>query len=224
MSQAPTYEMLVGACAAHGLSREGAQDDLQKRLGDFLVVQLLFGKSNGKRVSSSSSPPFSSDTAKKAKADWHTFQKAEGKKVKEEGFRDRIAIVREVARRWKEQKINVPVPPQIPIATATEAPADPADPVIASVVELDEDETPAADAIATLIPTTPPTTAISSASSASTSSAASSYGSSESDENALMIALSDLTDDDISAALAANDVEDTGDREANLAILASIMM
>ena len=34
----------MGACAAHGLARTGTQEELQKRLGDHLVAQLLFGE------------------------------------------------------------------------------------------------------------------------------------------------------------------------------------
>ena len=111
MSQQASQEMLIGACAAHGLARTGTQEELQKRLGDFLVAKLLFGEpkaTNGgrKRVSvgsgsSSGSSATSPASGKRPATAWQAFQRTEKQRVKAAGFHGRVEIVKEIARRWK---------------------------------------------------------------------------------------------------------------------------
>ena len=105
----PSKEMLIGACAAHGLDRTGTQEELRRRLGDHLVSQLLFGTDVGpvgpKRPLYS--PPRGSaatDNNKRPATAWHAFQRSEKERVKQAGFHGRVAIVQETARRWKLHK------------------------------------------------------------------------------------------------------------------------
>ena len=93
----PSYEMLIGACAAHGLDRNGTEEELKRRLGDYLVAQLFTApqKHKSKRASSTST------TAPKRPATaWHAFLREEKERVKESGFHGRVAILKECARRW----------------------------------------------------------------------------------------------------------------------------
>ena len=91
----PSYEMLVGACAAHGLDRNGTEDEVKRRLGDYLVAQLFATKPKSKRASSTSTP-----APKRPATAWHAFLREEKERVKESGFHGRVAILKECARRW----------------------------------------------------------------------------------------------------------------------------
>ena len=90
----PSYEMLIGACAAHGLDRNGTEEELRRRLGDYLVAQLFATKPKSKRASTSTPAPKRPATA------WHAFLREEKERVKESGFHGRVAILKECARRW----------------------------------------------------------------------------------------------------------------------------
>ena len=90
----PSYEMLIGACAAHGLDRNGTEEELKRRLGDYLVAQLFATKPKSKRASTSTPTPKRPATA------WHAFLREEKERVKESGFHGRVAILKECARRW----------------------------------------------------------------------------------------------------------------------------
>lgn len=211
MSNVPTREMLIGACAANNLDRSGTLEDLNRRLGDHLVIQLLFGKGKGKRTAST----FPKDPTEQSKrAMWNAFQKNEKANAKASGFTNHIDIVREIARRWKIHK-NVNTSRGLLMignsvsTTETDSGLDTAIAPIASP-EINSTTDSAVDT-----PITSPGIPIVSNSD--------SGGSSSSDDDSLLIlALSDLDDNDICAALAVNDIEDTGNRDVNLAKLASI--
>ena len=96
----PSKEMLIGACAAHGLDCTGSQETLHRRLGDHLVSQLLSTPHVGSKRPMHS-PPRASDNNKRPATAWHAFQRSEKDNVKQAGFRGRVAIVQEIARRWK---------------------------------------------------------------------------------------------------------------------------
>ena len=102
MSQAPSLEVLIGACAAHGLDRAGTRDELHRRLGDCLVAKML-------EPSQAAAPPAAdpapatdppSPSRKRPATAWQAFLKDETPRVREAGFRGRRAIVQEAARRW----------------------------------------------------------------------------------------------------------------------------
>ena len=81
--------MLIGACAGRGLDQDGGYDELYRRLGDHLVRE-LFSTKKRKRESAG-----------------HAFLKEERENIKQAGFKGRIAIIQEAARRWKLfKKVN----------------------------------------------------------------------------------------------------------------------
>ena len=92
----PSYEMLVGACAAHGLDRNGTAEELKRTLGDYLVAQLFANKTSKKRTATSTTSP----PVKRPATAWVTFLREEKARVKESGFHGRVAIIKECARRW----------------------------------------------------------------------------------------------------------------------------
>ena len=94
----PSYDMLVGACAAHGLGREGDAATLRRRLGDHLVAQLFAGTVGGKRAGPAG-PRTSPSAAKRPATAWHAFLKGEKERVKAAGFAGG-EVQRECARRW----------------------------------------------------------------------------------------------------------------------------
>ena len=114
----PSYEMLIGACAAHGLDRNGTEEELKRRLGDYLVAQLFAApqKPKSKRASSTST------TAPKRPATaWHAFLREEKERVKESGFHGRVAILKECARRWAlAKRVNTSEAPLM-LTTSAEA-------------------------------------------------------------------------------------------------------
>ena len=209
MSNVPTREMLIGACAANNLDRSGTLKDLNRRLGDHLVIQLLFGKGKGKRAASTFAEDPTDQQSWSAK--WYAFQKKENANAKASGFTNRIDIVREIARRWKIHK-NVNTSRGLLMignsvsTTETDSSLDTAIVPIASP-EINP-------AVGTPI-TSPGIPIVSNSDSG---------GSCSSDDNSLILALSDLNDNDICAALEANEIPDSGHREVNLAMLASIYM
>ena len=106
----PSHEMLVGACASMGLARDGTREDLHRRLGDALVAQLFApwatvvatevpqANVGSKRKARIEGPPKHTATA------WQAFLKVEKDRVKQAGFKGRVDIIKEVARRWKLHK------------------------------------------------------------------------------------------------------------------------
>ena len=104
MSQAPSLEVLIGACAAHGLDRTGTQQELHRRLGDFLVAKMLEPSASPVAAPPAAGPPPaatpSPPSRKRPATAWQAFLKDETPRVREAGFRGRRAIVREAARRW----------------------------------------------------------------------------------------------------------------------------
>ena len=113
----PSKEMLIGACAAHGLDRNGTQEELNRRLGDHLVSQLLTGTDVGPKrvgtkrpIATGTGTPTASAASNGASSNkrpataWHAFQRSEKERVKAAGFHGRVAIVQETARRWKLHK------------------------------------------------------------------------------------------------------------------------
>ena len=171
----PSKEMLIGACAAHGLDRTGTQEELRRRLGDHLVSQLLFGTHVGPKRPLYSPPRASSaatDNNKRPATAWHAFQRAEKERVKAAGFHGRVAIVQETARRWKLHK-------QVGTSNAP------------LMLGHSSDE-----------------------------------ASSEADSvpDGLVVAIADLSPEELSHALHARGIEDAGDRDANVAALARAMV
>ena len=97
----PSYEMLLGACAANGLDRAGDAEALKRRLGDHLVAQ-LFSTGKGKKRAN---PTSGADTApKRPPSAWVTFLRGEKERVKGAGFHGRVDILKECARRWAIHK------------------------------------------------------------------------------------------------------------------------
>ena len=179
--QQASQEMLIGACAAHGLARTGTQEELQRRLGDFLVAQLLFGEpkaTNGgrKRVSagsgsSSGSSATSPASGKRPATAWQAFQRTEKQRVKDAGFTGRVDIVKEIARRWKLFK-NV---------GTSNAPL---------MLEHSSEDTSEVESV----------------------------------PDGLVMALADLSAEELDTALQAHGIEDTGDHETKVANLARAML
>ena len=87
-----TLEMLIGACAAHGLERTGSRDELHRRLGDFLVAKLF--------AELPAAPPRAAPSRKRPATAWQVFVRSEAPRVRAAGFVGRHAIVKEAARRW----------------------------------------------------------------------------------------------------------------------------
>ena len=170
----PSKEMLIGACAAHGIDRTGTQEQLHRRLGDHLVSQLLFGTHVGSKRPLYSPPRGSAATAsnKRPATAWHAFQRTEKDRVKAAGFHGRVAIVQEIARRWKLFK-------QVDTSNAP------------LMLGHSSDE-----------------------------------ASSEADSvpDGLVVAIADLSPEELSHALQAQGIEDAGDRDANVAALARAML
>ena len=115
----PSYEMLIGACAAHGLDRNGTEEELKRRLGDYLVAQLFAApqKPKSKRASSTSTP-----APKRPATAWHKFLREEKERVKESGFHGRVAILKECARRWAlAKRVNTSEAPLMLTSAAGES-------------------------------------------------------------------------------------------------------
>ena len=169
----PSKEMLIGACAAHGIDRTGTQEQLHRRLGDHLVSQLLFGTHVGSKRPLYSPPRGSAATAsnKCPATAWHAFQRTEKDRVKAAGFHGRVAIVQEIARRWKLFK-------QVGTSNAP------------LMLGHTSDEASEAESV----------------------------------PDGLVVAIADLSAEELSHALEAQAIEDTGDREANVAALARAML
>jgi hypothetical protein len=169
----PSKEMLIGACAAHGIDRTGTQEQLHRRLGDHLVSQLLFGTDVGSKRPLYSPPRGSAATAsnKRPATAWHAFQRTEKDRVKAAGFHGRVAIVQEIARRWKLFK-------QVGTSNAP------------LMLGHTSDEASEAESV----------------------------------PDGLVVAIADLSAEELSHALEAQAIEDTGDREANVAALARAML
>lgn len=149
----PSYEMLVGACAAHGLDRNGTEDELKRRLGDYLVAQLFATKPKSKRATSTTAP-----SPKRPATAWHAFLREEKERVKESGFHGRVAILKECARRWAlAKRVNTSEAPLMLLetseasseASSSSEAASEADPVPDGLIEALKD-LPAEEIIASL--------------------------------------------------------------------------
>lgn len=117
MSRTPSYDMLVGACAAHDLDSGGTEEELKRRLGDHLVARLFAADKKKKRQTSTSTSP----SNKRPATAWHAFLQTEKERVKECGFRGRVDILKECARRWKLfKRVNTPEAPLM-LTTTSEA-------------------------------------------------------------------------------------------------------
>ena len=103
---------------------------------------------------------------------WHAFQRTEKDRVKQAGFHGRVAIVREIARRWKLFKqVGTSNAPLMLGHSSDEASSE-----------------------------------------------------AESVPDGLVTALADLSPEELSHALQAQGIEDTGDRDTNVAALARAMV
>ena len=92
----PSYDMLLGACAAHNLNCAGTIDELKRRLGDHLVAQMF--TPNGKKRANPTSDTAGADPKRPPTA-WVTFLREEKDRVKEAGFTGRVDIIKQCARR-----------------------------------------------------------------------------------------------------------------------------
>ena len=109
MSSTPFSEdLLRGACLSHGLSGDGNTAELHARLGDYFVCKLLapetcapppdvMEKKGGKKRAEAGS---GEQRPKRAATAWHAFLKTEKELVKASGFHGRVAVLKEVARRY----------------------------------------------------------------------------------------------------------------------------
>lgn len=115
-STTPSHEMLIGACAAHGLDRTGSMEELTRRLGDHLVLQLFAGKKGSRKRPAQQPTSLQSGGQRSA---WHAFLKSEAERVKQAGaFHGRVEVLKEVARRWALHKraLAGQAPPMLGVA------------------------------------------------------------------------------------------------------------
>ena len=173
----------MGACAAHGLDRTGTQEELHRRLGDHLVSQLLTGTDVGPKRAGTKRPIATGSVAAVATASngaasnkrpttaWHAFQRSEKECVKAAGFHGRVAIVQEIARRWKLFK-------QVGTSNAP------------LMLGHSSDEASEAESV----------------------------------PDGLVVAIADLSPEELSHALHAQGIDDAGDRDANVTALARAMV
>ena len=120
MSTTFSEDLLRGACLSHGLSGDGSAAELHARLGDFFVRKLLAPetcappadvteKKKGKKRAAAAA---SEQRPKRATTAWHAFLKAEKELVKASGFHGRVAVLKEVARRYAlAKRVNTDAAP-----------------------------------------------------------------------------------------------------------------
>ena len=103
----PTLDQLRTACTTFSLDASGDEQAMRARLGGFLVDRLFSNPSTTPSTSEDEAParrekrPLSASAAA-----WHAFARKERALVKEGlGITDRVAVIKEVAARYKGAKL-----------------------------------------------------------------------------------------------------------------------
>ena len=138
---APSLAQLTSACCMFGLDAAGDYDALHARVGAHLVDKLFASHASTPSTSSDDEAPRRrekrplSESARR----WHSFARHERPLVKQAGYTDNVAIVKEIAARYKRAKL-VGTPAQPPLLEAPSPDVAAADGIKWALAELPDDQ------------------------------------------------------------------------------------